>query len=227
MQEKRYNAFNQIHKGLRGMLYDTALLIQQTDFTAPEAAETVSRLEQVLAFFDEHAEHEDKFILPHIIRHNAALVEELEKDHDLDHELTKDLYNHAAAWKGAVTAESRVSLGNLIFYAFNEFIAFNLYHMNKEENVLNYVLWTHYTDAEIHDMEMQIVQQIAPQTLMEESRWMMRSISNTEIIHWLNGVRAGAPEEVFSAYLAMAMEELPASRMAAVEHALFGVAALA
>ena len=28
----RFNVFNQIHKGLRAMLYDTALTLQQTHF---------------------------------------------------------------------------------------------------------------------------------------------------------------------------------------------------
>jgi len=30
---QRFNIFNQLHKGLQALLYDTALMIQQTDFT--------------------------------------------------------------------------------------------------------------------------------------------------------------------------------------------------
>ena len=76
MQEQRYNVFNQIHKGLRGMLYDTAIRLQQTDFSRLEASTIVDQLEQVLIFFDEHAENEDQFILPHIRKHNAQLIDE-------------------------------------------------------------------------------------------------------------------------------------------------------
>ena len=36
----RFNIFNQIHKALRAMLYDTSLTLQQTYFGDAEEAET-------------------------------------------------------------------------------------------------------------------------------------------------------------------------------------------
>ncbi|GAB3332629.1 hypothetical protein GCM10027299_39340 [Larkinella ripae] len=50
MSENRYNVFNPIHKGLRGMLFDTAIRLQQTDLAQPEARATVEQLEQLLRF---------------------------------------------------------------------------------------------------------------------------------------------------------------------------------
>jgi len=32
---QRYNIFNQLHKGLEALLYDTAIMIQQTSFCQP------------------------------------------------------------------------------------------------------------------------------------------------------------------------------------------------
>lgn len=220
MQEQRYNVFNQIHKGLRGMLYDTALRLQQTDFSQSEAKTTVDQLEQVLHFFDEHAENEDQFILPHIRKHNAQLIDELEKDHDIDHRLTQTLFDHIQEWRSALVDAKREAVGQRICFAFSEFIAFNLYHMNKEENVLMYLLWKHYTDGEIHQMEEQILRSIPPQTLLAESRWMMRSINDKEVIGWLSGVKQGAPAEVFNNFLQMAADELPSHRLVKVHAAL-------
>ena len=220
MKTQRYNVFNQIHKGLRGMLYNTALQLQQTDFAEPEADATVQQLEQVLQFFDEHAENEDQFILPHIKKHNPQLVDELEKDHDIDHRLTQTLFDHIQEWKTTTQPDQKDAVGQRLFFAFNEFIAFNLYHMNKEENVLMYLLWKHYTDAEIHQMEGEILKSIPPQTLFAESRWMMRSISNNEVIGWLSGVKQGAPAPVFSTFLQMAEDELSADRLTKVQAAL-------
>ncbi|MBD2753102.1 hemerythrin domain-containing protein [Spirosoma validum] len=217
---QRYNVFNQIHKGLRGMLYNTALQIQQTDFAAPEADATIQQLEQVLLFFDTHAEHEDGFILPHIKKHNPQLVDELEKDHDVDHRLTQTLFESIEAWKVATQPDQKELIGQRIFFAFNEFIAFNLYHMNKEENVLMYQLWKHYTDAEIHQMEGNIIQSIPPQTLFAESRWMMRSINDKEVTGWLSGMKQSAPAEVFTSFLQMAEDELSPERLARVKTAL-------
>lgn len=220
MQEPRYNVFNQIHKGLRGMLYNTAIQLQQTDFSQPEARAIVDQLEQVLVFFDEHAENEDRFILPHIRQHNAPLIDELEKDHEIDHRLTQTLFAHIRDWKTATDAAQQEPIGQRICFAFSEFIAFNLYHMNKEENVLLYLLWKHYSDAEIRQMEGEILQSIPPQTLLTESRWMMRSINDREVIGWLSGIKQGAPAEVFNGFLRMAEEELPVNRLAKVHTAL-------
>ncbi|AKD54059.1 hemerythrin domain-containing protein [Spirosoma radiotolerans] len=220
MSQQRYNVFNQIHKGLRGMLYDTARCIQQTDFAQPEAEATVNQLEQVLRFFDEHAENEDQFILPKIRQHNAQLIDELEKDHDIDHRLTETLFEHIKDWRTNPSAITRETIGQRIGYAFNEFIAFNLYHMNKEENVLMYLLWKHYSDAEIRQMEAQILQSIPLPTLLAESRWMMRSINDNEVITWLLGVKKEAPAPVFETFLGIARDELPSERLVKVHAAL-------
>ncbi len=220
MQEQRYNVFNQIHKGLRGMLYDTATRLQQTDFTQPEAAKRIDQLEEVLHFFDEHAENEDNFILPHIRKHNAQLIDELEQDHDIDHRLTQTLFEQIREWRTSTSAAQKQAIGQRLLFAFTEFIAFNLYHMNKEENVLMYLLWKHYSDGEIRQMEGEILKSIPPQTLMAESRWMMRSINDTEVIEWLAGIRQGAPTEVFNSFVRMAEEELPVERLTNVQRAL-------
>lgn len=220
MQQQRYNLFNQIHKGLRGILYDTALRLQQNDFSQPQASEVVEQLYQVLVFFDEHAENEDQFILPHIRKHNAVLIDELENDHVIDHHLTHTLFDHIREWKTTDSASQREAIGQRILFAFNEFIGFNLYHMNKEENVLMDQLWQHYTDADIRQMEHEIIQAIPPQTLMAESRWMMRSINDKEVIGWLSGVKQGAPIALFDTFLEMAQEELPTERLKTVYAAL-------
>lgn len=202
------------------MLYDTAIRLQQTDFSQPQASEVVEQLHQVLVYFDEHAENEDQFILPHIRKHNAVLIDELENDHVIDHNLTQSLFDHIQEWKTTDSAGQREAIGQRILVAFNEFIGFNLYHMNKEENVLMDQLWQHYTDADIRHMEHEILQSIPPQTLMAESRWMMRSINDKEVIGWLSGIKQGAPTTVFDTFLQMAQEELPTERLKKVHAGL-------
>ena len=53
---QRYNIFNQVHKGLRELLYQTASRLQQTDFSTHQEREAI--LEQVnivVDLFDKHA----------------------------------------------------------------------------------------------------------------------------------------------------------------------------
>ena len=215
--QSRYNVFNNIHKGLRGMLFTTQLQIQQTDFASAEALTVVNELENVLHYFDEHADHEDRFILANILEQEPQIAKELENDHVIDHNLSEQLRGHIAIWKAAATNSEKENAGRQLFYSFNEFIAFNLYHMNKEENQLLLLLWKHFTDEQIHGMEQQILASINPEVLMAESRWMMRSLSCSEIAGWLEGIRMGAPKPVYDLYMQMAREELCAERLAQVE----------
>ncbi|MBS1567642.1 MAG: hypothetical protein JST39_24880, partial [Bacteroidetes bacterium] len=127
---------------------------------------------------------------------------------------------YIAQWKAAENEAAKNLIGRQILEAFNGFIAFNLYHMNKEETLLNAVLWEHYTDQEILGIQQNIISSIPPQILMEESRWMMRAISNTEIIGWLTGLKHNAPAPVFNVFLQMAAEELPGDRLATVRNAV-------
>lgn len=181
MTQNRYNVFNQIHKGLRHLMYDTAVRLQTTDLSRPEATEVINLVSLVVDLFDEHAHHEDKYVLPMVEKHNPVLVADFEKDHELDHKLSDGLRQLVASWKSAATQQERNITGQGIFYAFNEFIAFNLYHMNREEDTLLATLWKHHTDEELHAASQAIVASIPPDVLMLESKWMMRSMNNAEI----------------------------------------------
>lgn len=221
MSSTRFNIFNQIHKGLRAMLYELALEIQQTDFSEVEAAEAiVKEVEQVVSFFTAHAEHEDQFILPAVAKHNARIIEAFAHDHLEDGWLADLLLKSVEAWRAAAGAPARVQAGTELFYHFTEFTAFNLVHMNKEERFLNEVLWQYYTDSEILDLERQILASIPPDILAVENRWMMKGMSNPEIIAWLRVVKQTAPEAVFFSLLALAEEVLAKTRWKIVNVAL-------
>ena len=198
------------------MLFTLQLKVQQTDFSQPETATLIEELETTLMYFDEHADHEDRFILAPIAQKEPSITKELESDHVIDHKLSEDLRAYIGKWKTAATDAERVLAGRQIFSAMNGFIAFNLYHMNKEENQFLVLLWKHFSDEEIHGMEQQILEYINQEVLMAESRWMMRNLNNPEIEGWLQGIKFGAPEPVYQIFVKMAEEELPGERFAAL-----------
>lgn len=221
MSVSRFNIFNHIHKGLRAMLYELALQIQQTDFSDVEEAEAVIKeVEQAVLFFTAHAGHEDRFILPAVARHDARVIEAFAHEHIEDGFLAGLLLESVQAWQAAADAGARVKTGNDLFYHFTEFTVFNLVHMNKEERFLNEVLWTYYTDAEILGIGRQILASMPPEILAVESRWMIKGMSNPEIITWLRAVKQAAPGALFFSLLSLAEEELPNGRWKAVNAAL-------
>lgn len=221
MTTNRYNSFNQIHKGLRAQLYETALKIQQTDMSQPEAAAPViEQIEEVLFLFESHAHGEDHYFNEPLEKTNPEVALLFEKEHVEDHRLANVLSSLIASYKEATTAEARAEKGNHLFYAFNEFIAFNLYHMNKEEIELNATLWNRYTDQEIKGIEQILVQNTPPQKMMKYAKWMIRGINNKELIHWLEEVRAFAPAPVFEMFISIAETELPTVRYQFIADAL-------
>jgi len=224
MEKTRYNLFNLIHKGLRLMMYDTAAQLQRTDFASPETTRPViNQLEVLLTYFEGHADHEDSVVLPYVQRHDPVLVDDFEKQHVEDHRLGAELTHAIEQWRNEKNTQTRRAAGRRIVYAFNTFIAFNLDHMNKEEHLLNEVLWKHYSDTELKGITQQIIQRIDIETLTALSRWMMRAVSKDEVMDWLKGVKMTAPEHVFVYYCKLAQEELPPLVWSDVRAILFTV----
>ncbi len=213
MQQPRFNIFNQIHKGLRALLYQTALHIQQTDFTnSDEADQTLAEVEQVVSLFHDHAGNEDSFVLPAVARFNKQIIASFESEHQEDERLSKVLLATISAWRETDNEACKAALGQMLFYHFNAFVAFNLYHMNKEETILNRALWEHYSDAEIICLMQAIIAAVPPEITEIETRWMFRGLNNPEITTWLQQVKNEAPSFVFQMHTDMAEEELPANR---------------
>ncbi len=225
---KRYNIFYQVHKGLRALLYETAILLQQTDFSNDEETGTIAgRISEVVELFDKHAHSEDNNILNAIesLEPSAAslFAEEHVKDHELSNRLTAIINMFDAAGSG----EEKEELGSALRVAYTEFVAFNLQHMAKEENQLSQLLWKHFTDEELHAITIQIISRIPVEQLNAFNVWMMRGLSNNEISHWLKQIKNTAPDEVFNGMMQLAEEELPYSRYRTVTESLTEGAMLA
>jgi hypothetical protein len=217
----RFNTFNQIHKALRAMLYDTALTLQQTYFGDTDEAETaLEKVKIVVDVFDQHAAHEDRFIFPAVQQYEPSIVDIFEQEHDKDHALAESLRGLLIVYKYAMLAGVKIETGQAINKAFIEFMIFNLEHMAKEETVLNKVLWRYYTDAEIMAINQRIVASVPPEEMLVTSAWMMRGMSNTEISNWLKAVEKSAPPHVFEQLFAIAEKELSQDRFLKVSENL-------
>jgi len=213
METLRYNAFTYIHKALRALLYDAALTIQQTDFTDPAgSALAVKKIEQVLEQFESHAAHEDRHIIPAVMKYDPGLASEIDSEHEKDEMLTLRLENKITKFLKADSPTDLHRTGLQVMYCFIDFVAFNLTHMNKEESMINKVLWENYTDEELMDISKAIRTEIPPQEMMLTLRLMLKGISNAEIVALFNDMKANAPAPAYEAVRQMAILELPSYR---------------
>lgn len=209
----RYNIFYQMHKGLRAMLYETGIELQRTDFNnEEEAAQALSKITAAADLFDKHAYHEDTLVFPAVEKYEPSVVDSFGQEHVKDHELGGRLRTLVTMFGSVQTDQEKIELGSALRKSFVEFLAFNLEHMAKEEDIINNLLWRFYTDEEIQAIENQIVSSQAPEVAVIAWRWMFRGLSNSEITRWLKAVEKNAPEFVFNNLFSMAEKELPNAR---------------
>lgn len=213
MKANRYNTFNQVHKGLRALLYDTAMKLQQTDLSnSDKAISAIEQVRETLYLFESHANGEDYYFNEPLEKSKPEVAQLFQKEHEEDHRLGNVISHLLESWAQAETHDARREAGKLLFYSFNEFIAFNLYHMNKEEIELNAALWVQYSDDEIRAIEQTLVQNIPPAKMEAYGKWMIRGLNDVEIAKWLGEVRDLAPAPVFTLLDQIAKTELPPSR---------------
>ncbi len=209
----RYNTFYQVHKALRAMLYETAIELQRTDFNiGEEVTSLLANITTVVDVFDKHAYNEDHFVFPAVEQYEPSVVDSFEQEHVKDHELSTQLRTLINIYSSLETDEQRIQLGSAVRKAFVDFLAFNLVHMAKEEDIINNLLWRYYTDEQIRAIEKQIIAIQTPESTAVVWKWMLRGLSNREIINWLRAVEKSVPEFVFNNLVATAEKELPSNR---------------
>lgn len=217
----RFNSFNLIHKSLRARLYDVALKLQQTYFADVEEAEiALEKVEEVVHQFEQHAHHEDTYVLPAVEAYQPQLVESFEKEHVEDIEIGNRLIQLVKMYSTIENTEDRIACGSAICKAFRDFMVFNINHMQREEIEVNRVLWQYYSDAELLQLNSRITASIPPAVMADTAKWMMRSINKGEAITWLKAVKQSAPDPVFQSLFALTETELPESLRAEVQDAV-------
>src|SRR6478672_3107699 len=184
----RYNTFYQVHKALRAMLYETASELQRTDFNSgEEVTSLLVNITTVVDVFDKHAYNEDHFVFPAVEQYEPSVVDSFEQEHVKDHELSTQLRTLINIYSSLKTDEERTQLGSALRKAFVDFLAFNIVHMAKEEDIINNLLWRYYTDDQIRAIEKQIIAIQAPESTAVVWKWMQHCLTKGKTTIWWRG----------------------------------------
>lgn len=221
MHTLRFNPFGQVHKGLRALLYDTALQLQHTNFTdEKEMYAALDRVRLVNTMFEHHAHIEDSQVFPMIQDVAPDVVADFEAQHQEDHALSAGLEKCLAYFTETASPEQTRYAGNELLQHFNAFLAFNVEHMKKEETVINEVLWKHYSDEVLLRKVQEISAAIPPAENRQFCFWMLKGMATYEIIDWYRAIRQAAPPPVFEFFCSLAEEALPAAQWQEVQQSL-------
>lgn len=217
MEVIRFNPFRQVHKGLRALLFETGILLQHNDFSSEEEVNSaVKAVRLVLYLFHGHANIEDTKVFPVIAPQAPEIVAAFEAEHEKDSALSSELETCCERLLQAASVESRSRAGQQLLHQYNEFVAFNLSHMNREETTINEILWRYFTDQELQQMVAEVGRTTPPEENRHFMFWMLKGNSKKELVAWLQGVKATAPAEVYDGLYALAQATLSKERWAGI-----------
>jgi hypothetical protein len=177
----RPDLFTPIHKTIRRVMFETAIQLARTDFNAGDDVAAATRAAgDCLAWMREHAEHEDRVVIPELARFDAVLAGQLEAEHPALERLAIDV---DCLWPRLAAAEpglARAQLGGELHRRFLALVAAQLRHMDREEREVNAVLWANLGDQDLLQINRRIVSGIAPERLRQVFPVMEASLNRPE-----------------------------------------------
>jgi hypothetical protein len=182
------------HRAIRALLFGTTLQLARTDFAVEsEARLAVAAGERLLGFLHEHAEHEERVLMPELERLSPEVAAELRADHHRTGGMEREFAQLLARTALAGEAE-RVSLGVRLNQRAALLTAEHLPHLEREEVLANRLLWAHKSDAELGLLHQRVVSGIPPARLAEWFELILPAMSCSERAPLVAGLLQAPPE---------------------------------
>ena len=212
-QEQRYNIFKRTHKGLRSMLFDAGAKIQQTDFTrSKQANAAIEAIKQSTRSFLYHLSKEDKIIYRSVVLYAPYIVAMVEQTNLKDQALAESIDKIIDQQREQDTKKEMIAFGHQLQAVFFEFTAAVLQHMNKEETVINEILWSNYSDRQLVGMEVEMMKQATTSDCTWYTGKIMKELSNREILMWVDIIKEHASPFMLKKLISTARIVLPIDR---------------
>jgi len=219
--------FTPIHKALRSMIYELGGRLQSVDFSDRTASAAVLADLQhefgnavastcVLCLLHSHASDEERSVFPSMQPIDAGLVRMLIDEH---HEIGRKLLGLTKMADDLARVdppEGRIELGNRINCEANEFFAYYLAHMIKEEVTIVPAMKEHFTDDQMRAMRGAIMGAMPRERLATYLKWMLPSLTLSKLTGMLTGLKRGAPPEFLAFVAGVGAENMEPARWAVV-----------
>lgn len=190
MEEIRFNLFKSVHKGLRALLADTLIQLQQTDFLIEtQANATFERIKLVLLLMHRHTKWEEDIVFQKLGTAAISMTSYFTSQHYHTDALTLNMDILICGFEEAKTLTEKEMVANSLLNAFIEFSAYNFNHMNMEEQLINPLLWQTYSDQELHELQLIHLNPAESKSELTFLQWMLIHNTNRELASWLNNMR--------------------------------------
>jgi hypothetical protein len=208
----RFDIYAGIHKALRTLMGDILGRLGRCDLDHPgDLRDTLERTDLMLDLMASHVDSENTVIHTAIEARLPQGARQTTEDH-VEHQHSIAALRQDVQVLRVAQPVQRPLLARHLYRQMALFVAENLEHMHVEETTNNATLWSLFTDAEIGQLEGQIVGRLSPEKMMAYMRWFAVGLSTAELTGLLQAMRLGAPAEAFDATLALIKGELSPER---------------
>lgn len=215
---ERVDLYRFPHRGLRAAMAH-ALFDVGTASPTPQGLAVVADTVEELAFLcRKHLEHENAYLHPAMERRAPGSARNSADDH-IGHERALERLHVIVGQLRAHPASTEAhQLLDQLYRTLALFVADNFEHMDLEERHNMRVLQAVYGDAELQQLEQDLVRSIAPDVMIRFMRWMLPAVSTEERLEFLEHMALGAPSGVVLAVIDAAAPHLPAGEAEALVH---------
>jgi hypothetical protein len=198
----RHDFYAVVHKGLRACLADALLASGRADPDDDrEITSLVTRVRALGALCRLHAQKENVFVHPAMEARRPGSSEHTAADHVHHAEALARLEASLQELERA-SGRARAEAMQGLYRGLAWFVADNLAHMHAEETDNNAVLWACYSDAELAQIERDLVASISPADKLAFIGWMASACGPAERASLLAGMRDSVPAPAFERILA-------------------------
>lgn len=173
----RVDLYAATHKALRLFLCETLGRIGRLDLgDAAECQAAFAQVEELMQLCLQHLVHEHQFLHTAIEARCPGGSTQVESEHGHHLEAIAGLRAEMAALRAA----PGVAAAHRFYRHLALFVAESFEHMNVEETVHNPALWAAYSDAELKDIESQLIAALAPGERALLVRWLAPAVAPAE-----------------------------------------------
>ena len=166
---RRIDLYTSVHKGLRALLSGVSGAAALAEpMTPAEVDLLVGRIDRMLGFLDEHAEHEDRHVLPALRTIAPVLEASLAGEHRAIERLHQEVQQAGDALAAAEAPQRRAAALDLS-RRLDQLVAAHGSHMDREESEAQPAFWAALDDAELAAIQERIMTSIPPARMAE---WM-------------------------------------------------------
>ena len=207
---ERLKSLDPPHKGLRNALGKLALSAGKADYTSLSSVTLLKALaNEVFHLLKDHTATENKFILAPLELRNPGFTEHYFSDHNTIDQSEQSLLDRFLSLNGKQTNDE----GHQLYLDFCNFQSHYLEHINEEDSILELEMQKHFTDEELMQHQIEIMQEMSFETLLLWFKYIAPARRPDENAQVLTGFKSVAPEAAYNTVLNTIKEEVGESEM--------------